>query len=41
MKDKKVYRQPIIQKIDSIKNKTLGTTTGTKDGQHGWEGRHS
>ena len=40
--DKKKYSIPIMKKIDSIKNKTLGTLRqGTKDGQTGREGRHS
>jgi hypothetical protein len=40
--DKKNYNTPVIKKIDSIKNKTLGTLIkGTKDGQYGNDGRHS
>ncbi len=40
--DKKNYNTPVIKKIGLIKNKTLGSLKhGNKDGQHGWEGRHS
>ena len=39
---KKVYKTPTLIKLDSIKNKTLGTLKqGIKDGTAGWEGRHS
>jgi len=37
---KKIYTTPVVKKIDSIKNKTLGTyNQGSKDGTAGWDGR--